>query len=72
MFECYDYSVRWFTLERLDIWKIAREQFNDATFRHHRQLSGFVEVLRTSGRLYDADTILRKLDKIEAAQRQRT
>jgi hypothetical protein len=51
MFECFDFSVRFFTLERIDIWKTAGEQFADATFRHNKPLTEFVEVLRTSGRL---------------------
>jgi hypothetical protein len=51
MFECFDYSVRWFLFERLDIWKIVGEQYADATFRHHRELEAFADTLRTSGRL---------------------
>jgi hypothetical protein len=51
MFECYDYSVRAFTLDRTEIWKIVGEQFRDATFSHNNALTEFVEALRTSGRI---------------------
>ena len=51
MFECFDFSVRFFTLERTDIWKTAAERFAESTFRHNKPLTEFVEVLRTSGRL---------------------
>jgi hypothetical protein len=51
MFECFDFSVRCFLFERLDIWRTLGEQYRDAAFQHHRELEAFIDTLRTSGRL---------------------
>jgi hypothetical protein len=51
MFECFEYSVQWFTFDRRDIWRIAGEQFADANLHHGDALRAYAEAYRSSGRL---------------------
>ncbi|HEV8241098.1 MAG TPA: hypothetical protein VGS57_17165 [Thermoanaerobaculia bacterium] len=51
MFECFEYSVQWFTFDRRDIWKAAGEQFADARRNHATALSSLADTYRSSGRL---------------------
>ena len=51
IFECFQYSLQWFTSDRRDIWRTAANQFDNAKTKHPSSLDAFAETFRSSGRL---------------------